>query len=130
MVQNPFDDCRVLDAGDDLDGAAALLAGFDVDLEYPFKTLRPGHGGAALGGSFSFVGRAFAAPGGRHLRTVFAVGGKHAVEASEVYPRFGHQGGQAGDEVQRVVINTTAVVLSYVSSQCAVMLSQWVSVLI
>ncbi len=34
MIQNPFHDGRVFDAGDHLDGAAALLTGFDIDLEY------------------------------------------------------------------------------------------------
>ena len=35
MIQNPFPDHRVLDAGDDLHGATAMVAGFDVDSEYP-----------------------------------------------------------------------------------------------
>jgi hypothetical protein len=33
-VQNLFDDDWVFDAGNHLDRAAALLAGFDIDLEY------------------------------------------------------------------------------------------------
>lgn len=41
---------QVLDAGNDLDRAAALTTRFDVDLEYPPETLGPRHGGAALGG--------------------------------------------------------------------------------
>jgi len=35
MIQNPFHDCRVLDAGNDLGRVAALLPGLDIDLEYP-----------------------------------------------------------------------------------------------
>jgi len=35
MFQDPLDDRRVFDAGDHLDGAAAVRAGFDVDLEDP-----------------------------------------------------------------------------------------------
>jgi hypothetical protein len=34
MIENPSDEDRVFDTGDHLDGAAALLAGFDVDIEY------------------------------------------------------------------------------------------------
>jgi hypothetical protein len=37
MVQSPFHDRRILDTGDHLDGAAALLTGFDIDLEYPSR---------------------------------------------------------------------------------------------
>ena len=39
MIQNPFHDRRVLDAGDDLDGAAAVAARFDIDFEHPFEAL-------------------------------------------------------------------------------------------
>ena len=34
MIQNASDDGWVFDTGDDLDRAATLLAGFDIDLEY------------------------------------------------------------------------------------------------
>ena len=34
MVQNSFHDRRVFDTGDQLDGAAALFTGFDIDLEH------------------------------------------------------------------------------------------------
>jgi len=34
MIQNTLHDCRVFDAGDNLDGATAVAAGFDIDLEY------------------------------------------------------------------------------------------------
>ncbi len=33
MVQNPFHDRRIFDTDDHLDGAAALLTGFDIALE-------------------------------------------------------------------------------------------------
>jgi len=59
VVQDPLHDRRVLsalascvalppasmqsDAGDDFHGAAALVTGLDVDLEYPFEALGPGY---------------------------------------------------------------------------------------
>jgi len=67
MLENPSDDDRVFDKGDHLDGTAALLAGFDIDLEYAFKALSPGHGAMALLGGFDLVGGLFTAPGRRHL---------------------------------------------------------------
>ena len=39
MIQNTLHDCRVFDAGDDLDGATAVAAGFDIDLEYALQAL-------------------------------------------------------------------------------------------
>jgi|GEM_PF-2908549 len=33
MIENPSDDDRAFDTGDHLDSAAALLSGFDIDLE-------------------------------------------------------------------------------------------------
>jgi hypothetical protein len=36
--------------------------------------------------------------GGRYLNTVFAVGGKHAVESRAIHPRLGYQGRQFGDK--------------------------------
>ncbi len=35
-------------AGDDLHGAAAAVAGFDVDLEHAFQAPGPAHGGVTL----------------------------------------------------------------------------------
>ncbi len=43
MIQNTLHDCRVFDAGDDLDGTTAVAAGFDIDLEHvinPKQTLK------------------------------------------------------------------------------------------
>ena len=39
MIPNPFHERRVLDAGADLDGAAAVVARFDIDCEHPFEAL-------------------------------------------------------------------------------------------
>ena len=45
-----FDDPRIFDTSDNLDGTAAMLTRIDVDVEHAFEALRPGHGGAALYG--------------------------------------------------------------------------------
>jgi hypothetical protein len=107
---------RIFNAGDDLDTAAAAVAGLDVDVEYAFqilpgsmktkssceKALRPGlawqsedvvflregHSGPAFGGrdvlrSIRGAGLvAFATLGRRHLCTLRAVRGEHAVDPS------------------------------------------------
>ena len=44
-----MDDVGIFDAGDDLHGIAAGLAGFDIDAEYALEPLGPCHGGMALG---------------------------------------------------------------------------------
>ena len=41
MVQNPLDDCGLLDAGDDAQVSTALPAGLDVDGEHPLEALCP-----------------------------------------------------------------------------------------
>jgi len=57
MFQNLADHRRVFHAGDDLHRVLALFAGFDVDVENPFQTLGPVHGGVAFGWrSFILVG--------------------------------------------------------------------------
>jgi hypothetical protein len=43
VIQDPIDHRRVFDAGDHLNGAAAVRAGFDVYLENPLEALRPAH---------------------------------------------------------------------------------------
>jgi hypothetical protein len=76
---------RIFDAGNDLDGTTAFTAGFDVYVENTLQSLRPAHVHVAFGGCLflRLIGRfglvALAPPGGYHPRTVFAVGGKHAV---------------------------------------------------
>ena len=40
MIQDLFDDRWVFNTGDDLDGAAALLAGFDIDSETALQKSR------------------------------------------------------------------------------------------
>ena len=48
VVQDPPHHRWVLDRGNHVDGAAALITGLDVDLEHALEALRPGHRGAAL----------------------------------------------------------------------------------
>ena len=102
MIQNPFPDHRVLDAGDDLHGATAMVAGLDVDSEYPFKALGPGHGGAALGGGLGFGRDSVTAPGRRDLLSQMTVGREEPMEAGQIHAWFGHQSGQPGNEVERL----------------------------
>jgi hypothetical protein len=115
-----FDDHWVFDAGDDFHRPAAVVTGFDVDVEDMLQALRPAHGRVSRGGRpVRFLGclgncslrgssscihavvvRAPAALARCYLRTQVAVRCKHAVITREVHARRGHQGGQAGDEVQ------------------------------
>lgn len=81
MIENPLHERRILNAGDDLDGAATLVTRFDVDLECPFESLGPGHGGAALGGGLGLKGRSFPPTRRGHLLSESAVGREYAVEA-------------------------------------------------
>jgi hypothetical protein len=38
VLEDFFDDCRIFDTGNDLDGTATTLTGFDVDVEYAFSS--------------------------------------------------------------------------------------------
>ncbi len=73
--------------------------------EYPFEPLRPGHGGVALGRGSLWCRvdglAALAAPGGSDQCPVLAVGCEHAVEAGQIHSRFGNQGSEAGNKVER-----------------------------
>ena len=42
----------------------------------------------------------FAAAGGSDLVSVGAIGSEDAVEADEIHPGYGYQGGESGDEVE------------------------------
>ena len=48
MLENLFNDRRIFDTGNNLDGTATILTGFNVDIEYALQSLRPSHGGASL----------------------------------------------------------------------------------
>ena len=63
MVEDLSDDDGVFDTGNHFNRSTALFTGFDIDGEYAFEALGPGHGGMALVGCCVFVGRSFTAPG-------------------------------------------------------------------
>jgi len=107
VPQDLFDHHRLFNAGGDLNVAAAVLAGLDVDIEYALQALRPGHRCSAFDRCWA-VRRmcrtglvALTALGRRHLCAMRAVGGKHAVESSQINPRLRHQRDESGDEVLR-----------------------------
>ena len=97
---------RVFDAGNDTDITTAVTAGFNVDVEDPLQSLRPGHGCALLSGCLllcllcCFDLFACASPGWCYQRPVFAVGREHPMKSGQVDSGFGHQSNQPGDEIQ------------------------------
>ena len=110
MAQYLLNHHRIVDASNHFHRAAAFVAGLDVDAEYSFQALSPGH-------SYPLFSRppvvllirclGLVAPtpfGGRHQRTVFAVRGKDTVEACQVDAGPGHQSSQLGDEIQDTLI--------------------------
>ncbi len=85
MSEDLLDHQRILDAGDDPDGATAGSAGLDVDVEHPLQALSPGHRNAAFARRFLFpssAGVGFAALASlsrRNLYSVFAVRGEYTI---------------------------------------------------
>lgn len=51
MSQDSIDDVLVLNAGDNFYGSTATTANLDIDIEYTFQSLSPGHRGMLFGGS-------------------------------------------------------------------------------
>ena len=104
MAEDLDDHRRIFDGGDDLQGAAAVGAAFDVDIEDPFK--QPGSArawclpltlgviGQGLGSTLCWSWNDFTA----QLR----VGRQHAVEANQMETRARHQGRQTLHELQRL----------------------------
>jgi hypothetical protein len=80
-------DRLILDTGDYLGFASALLAGRYVNIEHSLQALRPSHGPVArlrsLIITLMWLG-SFATFGGRYTYSVFAVGRKHAMTKSSV----------------------------------------------
>ena len=99
MFEDVTDDGGVFDTGDDLYGATAVLADFDVDLEDALEALCPSHRPMAFGRGLGWIA-ASPAPRGGDLLSQSVVGGEHAVVAGEVDPRRGDEGGESCDEVQ------------------------------
>ncbi len=56
MLEDELDDGGVFDVGDDLEVAAAGVAGLDVDIEHALEAPGPGHGNTALSGVLSVSG--------------------------------------------------------------------------
>mgnify|MGYP000550437910 CR=1 FL=1 len=77
-------------------GPLALLAGFNVDIEYSFQPLGPGHRNVALGEAAIILTLisllATLAPAHRcDQGSVFGVGSKHPVDSGQIHPGSGHQ---------------------------------------
>ena len=93
VIQYPLDHRRVFDTRDDLDRAAALRAGLDVDLEHSLEALCPAHRCLLLCRRTILFSRRLDRPGtpappGRHdPGPVGVVGREHPVEAGEVQAR-------------------------------------------
>ena len=109
MIQNLLNDHRILHAGNDPHRPLALLAGFDVDIEYPFQPLGPGHGGMTFRrclvvrvGFFPGLLAPLTPPSGSDQRPVLAVGGEYPMKSCEVDSRLGYQGRQPGNKIQRL----------------------------
>ena len=108
VSEDPLDQHRVFDAGNDFYGAAAFATGLDVDAKYTLQSLRPGHRCPAfrgrlilfVNGDFGFV--AFAPPRRRYQCTVLAVRREHAVKSGQIDAGPRHQRRQPGDEVHRL----------------------------
>ena len=76
-MKDLVDDRLILDTGDYLDFASALLADRDVNIEHTLQALRPSHGPVALLRSLTITLMrlgSFATFGRRHIYSVFAIG--------------------------------------------------------
>jgi len=78
VLENPFDDCWLLDTGDHAQPAAAAPADLDVDREYPLQPLRPRQR------PLSVVGRS--------LSTLVGLVGSSALSSAGPGPRSGLAG--------------------------------------
>jgi hypothetical protein len=80
VLENPSNDARVPDAGDNLHAAAAVHAFLYIDPEHPLEATGPGHGTAFVRfWSRPGVGDPFAPPGWRHEGAQRAVRRKNTV---------------------------------------------------
>ena len=98
MVQNPLNHCGFLDAGNDAQAAAALLAGLDVNGEHPLEALCPAHRPLPIGGRCLATLSDSACPG-HNLCPVRARRCEHAMVPGQVRAGFWHQRGEAGNKV-------------------------------
>ena len=109
MSQDRVDGASVLDAGEDPKPPAADRAGLDVDAEHAPQASGPAARGERGGGARRLValgGRCLQRAGSASCRgdasAKMAVRCEHAVKAREVHARPGHEGCQAGKEVERL----------------------------
>jgi len=106
MIEDLPDHDGILDTGDDPGGAAAFAACLNLDIEDALQTLRPGHGSTRFGGHLRFHRYpgvvALTPPCWRHQLPELAVRCKHTVEARQIDARLRHQGGQPGNETERL----------------------------
>ena len=113
MRQNPFDDSRIFNAGNDLDMPGTPLAGLKLDIKSSLEQLHPRHRHMALSRRLVqpvLPGRltplASPAPLRRcHPDTKLTIGreaapSEHPVKAGQICPWPRYQGGQLRDNVQ------------------------------
>lgn len=100
MIQDLPNDRRVFHTGDYAHRALTLLAGFDINVEYPFQALSPGHGGVAFGKTTVVIVTANLLPtlasssrGNQH--PIFAVRREYSMKSGQVDSRLRHQGIQS-----------------------------------
>ena len=83
MGEHLLDHFGIFNAGNDLHGTAAVLAGSNVDIEYPFEPLSPCHCGMTFGGRPVYGGggcfgfSSFAPSRGGNQYPKSAVGSEH-----------------------------------------------------
>ena len=106
MGEYLVDHIGIFDAGNDLHGTAAVLAGSNVDIEYPFEPLSPCHCGMTFGGRPVYGGggcfgfSSFAPSRGGNQYPKSAVGSEHAMKASQIDAGLGYQCSEASHEIQ------------------------------
>lgn len=101
MFEDPLDDHRVFDTGNDFHAPTTVPAGLYVDPEYALQTPGPGHGGVSLRRRLARVPMRVPGAAARcHQRPQTAIGREYPVEAREVHTRFWYERRQARDEIQ------------------------------
>lgn len=104
-IQDLFECYRVFHAGNDAHRATAILAGFDIDMKRPFKSLAPAYRLMALGEAavipVSIGLLATLAPARRSDQSpMFAIRCKDTMKASEIDPGLGYQGSHSCHKVE------------------------------
>ena len=97
----------IFDARNDPHRPLALLAGFDVYIEYPFQALSPGHGCVVLHETLAVYTLAsliatLTSPCWSDQCSMPTIWSEHTMEAGQVDSGFGDQRCQAGNKIQRL----------------------------